>query len=600
MKEICCEHVVKLLAGCPNLEVMELKSVKAFGRLEINSLKLKKLYLEDLCMDDAGTDFSLEIFAPNLQHFEISGVLEDGKFRLLDVSSLINAYLNFSNSCFCENDCEDEHQGFMTLVVHNFQKLSCVTELTLGSWFTEGSIENRLSTAYVVVVWTAYTSSSQTPFCGNTPGRVKDFESFIDYVLAHSVASKIEKLRLSGEFRCESNINGWLSFAVERNVEHVVLRSYDERILFGEPFCTCSSLKTLDITYAEFPYRKTTSWTNLKSIKMDEISLDNEAIASLLAGCPELETMELSGLHCFSCLEINSLKLKRVYLKDLCLDKDLAESEFFVEIFAPYRKHFRISGNLEDFELRLLDVSSLVDASLTFRHRCANWTCCDSGDDEEESRWNYHQIFIITLVQENLQKLSCVTELTLGAWFTKALCMMQLKGVSIPELKCKCLTLELDDYFNLFGATGILRALHHVETLNIDIFNPFGRSWCDFELECSAEGDNIDLQSCISSFELPNLKNVKIVQSSALCLRCDSATRRTFNKGFDTRFELLELVLKNATILEKLVMPPAMIKCRICSNFFVSEFVSRMPKIVLGCHLPMSLLEWYDYSRFLD
>ncbi|KAF3623769.1 putative F-box/FBD/LRR-repeat protein-like [Capsicum annuum] len=135
MKEICCEHVVKLLAGCPNLEVMELKSVKAFGRLEINSLKLKKLYLEDLCMDDAGTDFSLEIFGPNLQHFEISGVLEDGKFRLLDVSSLINAYLNFSNSCFCENDCEDEHQGFMTLVVHNFQKLSCVTELTLGSWF---------------------------------------------------------------------------------------------------------------------------------------------------------------------------------------------------------------------------------------------------------------------------------------------------------------------------------------------------------------------------------------------------------------------------------------------------------------------------------
>ncbi|KAM3337419.1 putative protein isoform X1 [Capsicum galapagoense] len=461
---------------------MELKSVKAFGRLEINSLKLKKLYLEDLCMDDAGTNFSLEIFAPNLQHFEISGVLEDGKFRLLDVSSLINACLNFSNSCFCENDCEDEHQGFMTLVVHNFQKLSCVTELTLGSWFTERVY--RKQALYCIcgsgmdcvhfiladpILW-EYTGGSQMrlrwrrrkhspkvippPSVGAEvqrrrrvrktldddrishwkylwtfaynfdfefrSGRVKDFESFIDYVLAHSVASKIEKLRLSGEFRYgESNINGWLSFAVERNVEHVVLRSYDERILFGEPFCTCSSLKTLDITYAEFPYRKTTSWTNLKSIKMDEISLDNEAIASLLAGCPELETMELSGLHCFSRLEINSLKLKRVYLKDLCLDKDLAESEFFVEIFAPYLKHFRISGNLEDFELRLLDVSSLVDASLTFRHRCANWTCCDSGDDEEESRWNYHQIFIITLVQENLQKLSCVTELTLGAWFTK-------------------------------------------------------------------------------------------------------------------------------------------------------------------------------------
>ncbi|XP_047257305.1 uncharacterized protein LOC107850384 isoform X2 [Capsicum annuum] len=203
---------------------------------------------------------------------------------------------------------------------------------------------------------------------------------------------------------------------------------------------------------------------------------------------------------------------------------------------------------------------------------------------------------LVLRLKEMLNMLYCGH--TMSGYYS-ALCMMQLKGLSIPELKCKCLTLELDDYFNLFGATGILRALHHVETLNIDIFNPFGRSWCDFELECSAEGDNIDLQSCISSFELPNLKNVKIVQSSALCLRCDSATRRTFNKGFDTRFELLELVLKNATILEKLVMP-AMIKCRICSNFFMSEFVSRMPKIVLGCHLPMSLLEWYDYSRFLD
>lgn len=48
--------------------------------------------------------------------------------------------------------------------------------------------------------------------------------------------------------------------------------------------------------------------------------------------------------------------------------------------------------------------------------------------------------------------------------------MLQFKGLPVLELKCKYLTLELNmKNFDLYGATGLLGALPHVETLNIEM-----------------------------------------------------------------------------------------------------------------------------------
>nr|XP_016445231.1 PREDICTED: uncharacterized protein LOC107770436 [Nicotiana tabacum] len=121
---------------------------------------------------------------------------------------------------------------------------------------------------------------------------------------------------------------------------------------------------------------------------------------------------------------------------------------------------------------RLVDVSSLVTAILTFHTHCIKDDPGDHGeqyDDEEDSCRDSHHVFG-TIVQDYLQKLSCATELTIGNWFIEVMCMLQFKGVQIPEPKCKYLTLEelRLEKFNLFGVAGLLRALHHMETLYID------------------------------------------------------------------------------------------------------------------------------------
>ncbi|XP_070027718.1 F-box protein At5g03100-like [Nicotiana sylvestris] len=93
------DHCVNLLSGCPALETLELSLVAGFSRLEINSLKLKRLNLKGYWMANNRSDHSLEIIAPYLQHLEISGDLYDLKCRLVDVSSLVNACLTFNLKC---------------------------------------------------------------------------------------------------------------------------------------------------------------------------------------------------------------------------------------------------------------------------------------------------------------------------------------------------------------------------------------------------------------------------------------------------------------------------------------------------------------------
>ncbi|KAM3199337.1 hypothetical protein P3L10_031697 [Capsicum annuum] len=206
-------------------------------------------------------------------------------------------------------------------------------------------------------------------------------------------------------------------------------------------------------------------------------------IAKLMKGCPELESMELKSVECFNRLKIYSW----LYLEDIRLNKYDPEL-ISMEIFAPRLQDFRISAVLGFAKFRILDMSSLISANLSYFN--------SSSKLPEEDCQNDHRGFV-TLVLGNLQKLSCATELTLGYWFTEVVHMLQLKGVSIPELKCKYLTLKLDEEFSLDGAAGILRAMPHVETLNMDVFTRFVRCRCDFELRCLAEGDSIDLQSWI-------------------------------------------------------------------------------------------------------
>ncbi|KAF3623638.1 hypothetical protein FXO38_30643 [Capsicum annuum] len=88
----------------------------------------------------------------------------------------------------------------------------------------------------------------------------------------------------------------------------------------------------------------------------------------------------------------------RLWLSDDENDKSL-------EIFSPNLQHLKISGGLFYLKCRLVDVSYVVNAKLTFKILCIkDIHPIVQVDDEEDSCCDYHQVFR-TLVQEYLQML---------------------------------------------------------------------------------------------------------------------------------------------------------------------------------------------------
>nr|XP_009612640.1 F-box/LRR-repeat protein At5g02910-like isoform X3 [Nicotiana tomentosiformis] len=282
--------------------------------------------------------------------------------------------------------------------------------------------------------------------------KAENFMSFVDHVLTHSTCSKIKKFQLDLGYTSGLKISQWISFAVERKVEDVVLCSYDDDLSFELPIsiCTCSSLITLDWSCCVVDKESVIEWKYLKSLKLNYIFIDDDDIAKILSGCPALETLELSSFDGFRRLEITSSNLKRLTL-DRCW-WFYGRVEDPLEIIAPYLQHLEILGDLDYLTCRLVNVSSLIDGRLTFSITCITDIWGVDPDAAEHSCADYHQNFR-NLVLDYLQKLSYVTELIIGRWLAE-----QLNGVSLPKLRCKCLTLEMNvTKHNLYGVASLLR-----------------------------------------------------------------------------------------------------------------------------------------------
>ncbi|XP_075082469.1 F-box/LRR-repeat protein At3g03360-like [Nicotiana tabacum] len=190
-------------------------------------------------------------------------------------------------------------------------------------------------------------------------------------------------------------------------------------------------------------------------------------MVKLLSSCPALETLELSCFRGFHRLEITSPNLKR-----LILDGGGGYDSF--EIVAPHLQHLEISGDRGYLKRRLVNVSSLVTASLTFSIICItvddeSYIGEEEDDVEEDNCPDYHQAFR-NLVLHYLEKLSHVTQLKIGSWLAEVVFMLQLEGVALPELRCKCLTLEMPITKNtLYGVASLLWSSLLLETLNIHL-----------------------------------------------------------------------------------------------------------------------------------
>ncbi|KAH7842554.1 hypothetical protein Vadar_006661 [Vaccinium darrowii] len=142
--ELSEDVIQNILAGCPVLEILELYGFHGFNRLHISNASVKKLILRNGYDEvevreeyqiGGGYHCLLEISAPHLHSLEILDNLRDKICRLGDVSSLVDAKLNFFvmqswGPDYYYEMCENMLKGLLQSLVH-------VKKITLGSWAIE-------------------------------------------------------------------------------------------------------------------------------------------------------------------------------------------------------------------------------------------------------------------------------------------------------------------------------------------------------------------------------------------------------------------------------------------------------------------------------
>ncbi|KAG5604951.1 hypothetical protein H5410_026443 [Solanum commersonii] len=231
-------------------------------------------------------------------------------------------------------------------------------------------IKDAFKTSLVSKKWQhLWTCTDNLVLLCNKHSDAENFVSFVDYAFAQHFWSIA---------RYSFNVKQWLTYVIENQVEDIKLESvFSDMYTLPQMLYTCSSLRTLSLSDCASDLQAIISWKSLKKLKLEHVKLYNEVIVNL---------------------EINNPNLKILKLKDNWPEYEEGE------IVAPYIQHLEISSDIDDFKCRLVNVSSLVTAEITFDIRCES----DIQDDYEYGEFdkcrNYHPVFW-TLVQDYLHKL---------------------------------------------------------------------------------------------------------------------------------------------------------------------------------------------------
>ncbi|PSS24688.1 F-box/LRR-repeat protein [Actinidia chinensis var. chinensis] len=372
---------------------------------------------------------------------------------------------------------------------------------------------------------------------------VSDFVAFVDKTLVLCSGSEVKKFGVCFGFEWEftSRVNSWTRFAVKNEVEELHLElpvpvihwDYGNSYLLPQLMYTNSRFRELNFSYCRVMPKGAVRWNSLKKLSIGYAKLSDDVIRRILEGCPVLEILEFHHYEGFSHLHIGNASLKKLILREFWGDEDEGdgEDESRLEIWAPYLQSLEILGCLGR-NFRLMNVSSLVDVTLN----CHIVTCEDDSDDVYERIQNVFRGFLVSLVH--------VKSLTLGIWALQVLSIMEEKGLSCPLLKCERLTLDtLLDKSEVPGIACMFESSPNLETLDINL-----SSSC--VSECFWE-----IRDELFNFDEEHYWTSRKRTFRCLTLHLKKVTfTRLGGYSYDSNFPLVQFLLKNARVLQKMVI----------------------------------------------
>ncbi|KAL8466527.1 hypothetical protein ACS0TY_035558 [Phlomoides rotata] len=356
--------------------------------------------------------------------------------------------------------------------------------------------------------------------------------NFVNRVLMFWRRTKILKFEIAIHNLYDLSFAGdfdlWVRFAVEYKVEDLSIDlSYlgvsnweDSEIedAYWAPQClnSCSSIRKLSLKGCNLQINGSPTWNQLKSLIVDGFGFGGGLTNQILSGSPRLEVFELSFVENFADLDIQSTNLKKLKINKYCNEFGYNSSRPLLRICCPNLEILEISGLLYDKYFLTNVVSSLTDAILGFYE-----PLYDNDDDDDGGGI----VLLGEKIWQILPTIQHVDHLALSStWCVKGFLALLKKYLLSPFPNVKFLKLEVCN-IEVSDMTNLLGIFPNVMMLVIDDYGGSPEKLLEFEIELS------------NSFLL-RLKTIHI----------------TSPLSDPSIFGVIELLLKHATMLEKLVI----------------------------------------------
>ncbi|XP_077215057.1 putative F-box protein At1g49610 [Tasmannia lanceolata] len=373
----------------------------------------------------------------------------------------------------------------------------------------------------------------------------ESFIVFVDRSMNLHKGLKIQKFHLSFgyEKKFASFVNTWIRLALEMQVEEIDLDffGYPSSAYIRNRYELSTSLfnsgffKVLKLNHCFLGFDSFDGFGSLKTLSLSHVTIADDSFQKLIAGCPQLEDLEMERCCGLRRLKISSpnLKLKRLKLHGchVC---------YGVEIHAPNLEFLNVSEFVSGAEYSFVNLSALVQASLDLQF-------ISNGDWLERRIFSWGSRRCLETILEDL----CHARvLELNSSCIQVLSAWEVKSLPAPISECKCLTLNTGlGKWDLPGIVNVLGSSPDLETLIIEIVPPcrFNLSKGFMKAHDFDEREFLQLRDTFIPCLEHSLKTVKIGWASQ--------TRRSDAVKFlRKKLLLVKLLLKNAMVLEKVTI----------------------------------------------
>lgn len=301
---------------------------------------------------------------------------------------------------------------------HNLDRISDLPDSILHHILSFLPTEEAIEASYLSKRWNwLWTFASGLSFYDHQDSEhVTDFAVSVCKTLPLYRSHKLDKFHIT-DFRYtprfECYVDYWVNFATTHNVENLYLEldstemPYYDHYRLSQSLCTHSSLKTLTLRFCKFEPKPCIRWTSLKVLCIAYARLTRDMIRKILLGSPALTDLRLYNFEFQGKVGKNVVTINSTSLQKLELDggKDLCSEDFsVVVILAPNLRSLSISGLMYRRRFRLRNVSSLVEAKLSFERTMT--------DHERESCYSKNRSVLTKLLVSLLH----VPKITISTW----------------------------------------------------------------------------------------------------------------------------------------------------------------------------------------